>query len=251
MPESEIKLPARVVVSLRAGALLAIANVICVIIFSFAWVNVKAEKKTIGVTGSARKSIVSDLIKWQARVSATNADMGAAYADLKKSTERVVAFLKTEGIPDKQILVSSVASLKRHERDAKGNETPVVASYELSQTVEVSSTEVDKVSAIARKVTDLISEGIVLESQPPEYLYTKLADLKIEMLAEATKDATTRARQIATNSGSELGEVVEARMGVMQIVPKYSTEVSGYGMNDTSSLEKDITAVITARFVVK
>ena len=90
----------------------------------------------------------------------------------------------------------------------------------------------------------------MLESEPPRYLYTKLADLKIEMLAEATRDATARARQIADNSGAKLGAIREARMGVMQINPVHSTAVSDSGNNDTSSLQKEITAVVTARFAL-
>ena len=68
------------------------------------------------------------------------------------------------------------------------------------------------------------------------------------MLAEATKDATTRAQQIAGNSGSKLGSILDARMGVMQINPAHAYEASGGGQNDTSSFEKEITAVVSARF---
>jgi hypothetical protein len=93
------------------------------------------------------------------------------------------------------------------------------------------------VAAASRKITELIQEGVVVESSAPTYIYTKLADLKIEMLAEATKDATARARQIAENSGARLGAIREARMGVMQINPVHSTAVSDSGNNDTSSLE--------------
>jgi hypothetical protein len=40
-------------------------------------------------------------------------------------------------------------------------------------------------------------------------------------------------------------------MGVMQITPVNSTEVSDYGINDTSSIEKAITAIVTASFEVQ
>jgi hypothetical protein len=70
------------------------------------------------------------------------------------------------------------------------------------------------------------------------------------MLAEATKDAKERAKQIAENTGSSVGSVRSARMGVLQITPSDSNEVSGLGINDTSSLEKDITAVVNIEFEV-
>src|SRR5579864_4262304 len=88
----DFPLPARVVVSLRAGAVLAIANIVCVLIFSWAWVHVRADPKTITVTGSAKKSLRSDLIVWTAKVSATDEKLEAAYEALKQSVDKTVAY---------------------------------------------------------------------------------------------------------------------------------------------------------------
>ena len=112
------------------------------------------------------------------------------------------------------------------------------------------SEDIDKIGQIAREATELINQGILIESMAPEYLVTKLGEIKIEMLAEASKDAKVRAEQIAKSTGSSIGSVRTARMGVLQITPADSTEVSDSGMNDTSSLEKDITAVVNIGFAV-
>jgi hypothetical protein len=93
--------------------------------------------------------------------------------------------------------------------------------------------------------------GIEIDSEQPRYLYTKLSELKINMLAEATKDATTRAEQIVNNANGRLGKLVEARMGVMQITPKGVSDTSGEGINDTSSYEKEITSIVAAKFEVR
>jgi uncharacterized protein len=248
MSDRSVALPARVIVSLRAGAVLAVANVVCVIIFSWAWTKVRSEPKTIQVTGSARKAIVSDLIDWTAKVSAIDPDLTKAYDALKTASDKALAYLRAQGIGDSQIKVSSISTSKRRGRDEKGNETEKIIAYELWQNIEVTSTDVTRVSEAARNITGLIKDGVVVESNAPSYIYTKLADLKIAMLAEATKDATTRAQQIAGNSGAHLGSIVDAHMGVMQINPIHSYETSGEGRNDTSSLEKEITAVVSARF---
>lgn len=248
VPHRTVPLPARVVVSLRAGAVLAIANIVCILIFSWAWVHVRAEPKTITATGSARKAIRSDLIVWTARISATDPDLQAAYERLKTSLDKTLADLKAQRIQASEIEVGSIQTLRHHERDAKGNELDKITSYELTQTVQVTSGDVDKISESARTVTDLIKDGVLLESEPPKYLYTKLADLKIVMLAEATKDATARAQQIASNSNAQLGAIIDAKMGVMQINAIHANDVSGSGVNDTTSLDKEISAIVTARF---
>ena len=120
----------------------------------------------------------------------------------------------------------------------------------MSQEITVRSAEVDKVTEISRGATELINQGILLESREPEYHYTKLGDLKILMLAEAAKDAKLRAEQIAASTGSSVGPLRSARMGVMQINPAGSSDTSGEGNNDITSLEKDVIAVVTSSFAL-
>src|SRR5581483_12003535 len=78
----------------------------------------------------------------------------------------------------------------------------------------------------SRAITSLIKVGVEIDSGAPSFLYTKLSELKINMLAEATKDATSRAEQIVGNARGRLGKLVEARMGVIQINPKGSVVAS-------------------------
>ena len=243
-----IEIPARVVVTLKAGLMFGLANVLCVLIFSFAWMHVKADPKVISVTGSAKKPIVSDLIVWSASISVQNPDVVLGYDQLKTSLDKTLAYLKKQGIADDKIFVSSISTSRVMKRDEKGNSTDQLNYFALSQRLTVTSNEVRQVGDVARDATTLIKEGVMIDSDAPEYLYTKLADLKVDMLVAATQDATNRARQIAENSGASLGDVVEARMGVLQINPIHSTEVSGMGNNDTSSYEKEITGVVSARF---
>jgi hypothetical protein len=243
-----LTLPARVIVSLRAGAVLAVANVLCVAILAWAYTHVKGEAKAISVTGSAKKAIRSDLIVWAGKISVNHPDLGKGYEALKLATDKTLAYLKSQRISEDAIKLSAIWTGKHFARDSMGHETEKVSSYDLVETVQVTSGDVEHVAEVARNVTGLIKEGVMVESIAPTYLYTKLADLKIEMLAEATKDATARAQQIAGNSGAKLGGIRDARMGVMQINPIHSNSVSDGGNNDTSSLEKEVTAVVSARF---
>jgi hypothetical protein len=104
---------------------------------------------------------------------------------------------------------------------------------------------------IANQSTSLIQNGVEIASQPPQYYYTKLNDLKLVMLGEATKDAKARAEMIAKNSGSQVGTLKSAQQGVFQITSTNSTDVSDYGEYDLSSIVKTIKAVVTVDFFVK
>ena len=88
-------------------------------------------------------------------------------------------------------------------------------------------------------------------SGAPEYTYTKLDELKIEMLAKASENAKERAASMVKATGNKIGFMRSARMGVFQITPISSTEVSDWGVNDTSSLEKKVTAVVSASFAIE
>jgi uncharacterized protein len=238
----------------NAGFTLAVALVLSSIIGAWAFVYVRKGDQTVTVTGSARKRIKSDLVIWKAAVAYQSPQLADAYKSLSQNVPRVKQYLISKGIPENQITISSISTrtLQATTRNEQGEEvaTGEITGYTLKQELEVRSSDVDKVSRIAREATELINQGILLESMPPEYHYTKLGELKIEMLSEAAKDAKERAQQIASSTGSDIGSVRSAKMGVMQITPADSNEVSDYGMNDTTSLEKDITAVVNVQFAI-
>lgn len=236
--------------TLLPSVVVALGLVIATIIGGSFFVKGKRGDQTITVTGSARKRIKSDLVIWRAAVSYQAPVLADAYRSLSESVPRVKAYLVGKGIPENQITISSISSQTLHGKESDGSETSEITGYSLRQELSVRSNDVDKIEKIAREATELINQGILIESMPPEYSYTQLGSLKIEMLAEAAKDAKVRAEQIAQSTGSSIGSVRTARMGVLQITAADSNEVSDSGMNDTSSIEKDITAVVNIGFAV-
>lgn len=234
----------------NAAVVLAIGFVLASAIIGWSYTKSKKGDESITVTGSAKKRIKSDLIVWSANVSVQSAQISDAYKQLSESVPKVKKYLMDKGIPEAQITISAINSVQEREKDSEGNLTGKTTGYSLKQEIQVKSSEVEKISQIAREATELINQGIFIESSAPQFLYTKLGDLKIEMLAEAAKDAKARAEQIANSTGNSIGTVRSARMGVMQITAADSNEVSDYGLNDTSSLEKDITAVVNVSFAI-
>jgi len=235
---------------MNAGVALAIGLVMSSVIFGWFYSKTKKGDEAIAVTGSARKRIKSDLVVWSAGISSEAPQLAEAYRQTTESIPRVKQYLISKGIPDNQITISSITTTTLKKRDNEGNELSEITGYTLSQQVEVRSTDVDKIEQIAREATELINQGILLQSNAPQYSYTKIGDLKIEMLGEAAKDAKVRAEKIADSTGNKIGAVRSARMGVMQITAADSTEVSDGGISDTSSIDKDVTAVVNISFAV-
>jgi len=233
-----------------AGVALALGLIIAAAIGGWAFVKFKRAEQSVTVTGSARKRIKSDLVIWRAAVSYQATALADAYRSLSESIPRVKAYLISKGISENQITISAISTQTLRARTADGEDTGQITGYSLRQELQVRSNDVEKIAQIAREATELINQGILIESLAPEFHYTQLGNLKIEMLSEAAKDAKVRAEKIAESTGSSIGSVRSARMGVLQITPADSNEVSDMGMNDTSSLDKDITAVVNVAFAV-
>ena len=214
--------------------------------------RIRHQDHRITVTGSATRRIQSDFIVWRSVIRAQDPTLTAAYKKIAADVPAVLTFIKSHGIAEKNVTVSSASIQEVHPRTHEGQiQEDVTSAYVAEQTIEVSSDDIPNVERVSRAATELLDRGVYVRSDPPLYIYTKLATLKIQMLAEASKDARLRAEQIAANTGSKLGGLLTARMGILQINPAFSTEVSAEGNNDKSTLEKDVLAVATASFEVK
>jgi hypothetical protein len=174
-------------------------------------------------------------------------DLKMAYSELDAAREVVKSYLVGKGIPADRLIFSAIEIEKQFDNlyDDNGNQiSSTFTGYRLQQNVQIESTDVERVEEISRNVTELINSGIEFYSNTPSYYYTKLAELKIEMIAEATQDANVRAQKIAENAGGSLGSLKSADMGVFQIVGQNSSEDYSWGGSFNTS-SKNKTASIT------
>lgn len=228
------------------------AIVIAAFFLGNAYVKRATPPQIISVTGLGNENFTSDLIVWEGQFSATNTVLKSAFDQLNNDKGIVRDYLTSKGIKEEQIIFNSVQT--NEQRDNKYENGNYVGSifrgYQLTQTVKIESQDVGLIESVAREITELLNKGVQFNSYPPRYYYTKLADLKIEMISKATEDARLRAEKIAENSGSGLGDLVSAKMGVFQITGQNSGEdYSWGGAYNTSSKNK--TASITMRLDYK
>ncbi len=208
-------------------------------------------EKQLQVTGSARKRIHSDLAVWRIRISADAKELAEAYKKLKDGDEKVHEFLTKHAFTPAEIAAQAVQTETIYKVEWKGkdnaakHETHDVESYNLSRYYTITTARVDAVASPAAAVTELIEEGVKIVSDAPNFYYSKIADLKVEMIGEASRDARARADQLVLNAGCTIAEVRHARMGVLQITQPNSTDVSDSGIYDTSTIEKDVTSVVS------
>lgn len=176
--------------NLLGMALIAIALVIGAAVIAGAYKYKFRKQETIRVTGSAGKDFVSDLIVWNGSYSRKAFDLKAAYALIKADENNVKNYLVGKGVKPEEMIFSSVKIDKQFDTkyNAEGRFTgSEFTGYNLTQNIKVESKDISKVEGLSREITGLIETGIELNSPEPLYFYTKLADLKLDLLDKAQK----------------------------------------------------------------
>ncbi|MDP5062140.1 SIMPL domain-containing protein [Maribacter sp. IgM3_T14_3] len=228
------------------------AIIIAAYFLSNAYIQRANPPQMISVTGLGNENFTSDLIVWEGQFSTNSTELKTALNQLNRDKDIVREYLTSKGIDANSIIFNSVQTTEmRDNQYENGNYVgSIFRGYQLTQTIQIESENVALIEGVSREITELLNKGVQFNSSPPRYYYTKLADLKIEMISKATEDARIRAEKIAENAGSNLGDLVSANMGVFQITGQNSGEdYSWGGAYNTSSKNK--TASITMRLEYK
>jgi hypothetical protein len=203
----------------------------------------------VSVVGMAQVDFSSDLIVWEGNYNRKSMDLKTAYASIKQDELMLREYLKKKGIPDSAMIFGAVNLTKEYNTNFGSNGEVLSNSFSgfaLAQNFKVESKDITLVERLSREVTELIEKGIELNSFAPRYYYTRLADLKMDLLSKASADAKLRAEAIAKSVDSDLGKMKKAVMGVFQITGRNSTEEYSYGGSYNTS-EKNKSASITIR----
>lgn len=232
---------------LLAGLFLAAGLCFASIMFTRTWTRLH-ESQVIDVTGSARKNVQSDLVVWRASFGVDDESLLSAHEKLKAALVQVDAFLRAQGVKEFTLLPVQIREITARAKSDDDETVTKRIGYRLSQRIEIKSADIATTTRLGTESAVLLEQGIALVSEGLEFIYTKASEAKIEMMAEATKDARARAEQIAGQGGRKIKELRTARMGVVQINPLYSSATSWEGNNDNSSFEKTITTTVSATF---
>ncbi|TAN36021.1 MAG: SIMPL domain-containing protein [Verrucomicrobia bacterium] len=232
-----------------ATVILALGMVVSAGVLSKFFVRVKHEKP-ITVKGYAERDIASDIGSFACTCRVRGASLQEAYAKLQDSRNRVLDYLKRQGFGAAEIRPEIMDTLRINKRNEKGVELNETEFFDAHQTIGVTSTNVALIRDAALGTTDLIKDGLDLVVSPPEFLVSDLKDVKVQLLAKATEDGYRRAQALAANSRAKVGALVAAEQGVLQITRPHSTDTSGGGMYDTSTIEKTAKAVVTLEYTI-
>ena len=236
------------------AAIIGVSFIIGLLIVANAYRSRATAQEVIRVTGSAEQDFESDLIVWKGLYSRKSMDLKSAYAQLKEDENAIRNYLSQKGITESEMVFSSVNIEKQYNylTDENGRSLgQQFNGYNLSQNVRIESRNVDRIDKLSREATELIQQGIEFTSSAPLFYYTKLTEIKMDLLAKASADGQKRAEIIAKNAGSKVEKLKVANLGVFQITGKNSDEDYSYGGTfNTSSRNKTGSITIRMEFSV-
>lgn len=207
-------------------------------------------KNVISVTGSAYEIVKSDSGTLKFDIVIKRSTKQAAYSSLQEQLKIVNEYLASKQI--KNIESKTINGYYSYKRDTKtGAYTDIQDSYNLYQPIQISSDNVELIKEISNDITSLINKGVDINVSPASYDYSKLPELKVTLLEKASQDAKNRAASMLKPTHNSVGKIQSVRMGVYQITPVDSTNVSDMGINDTTSIDKKVTAVANVSFKIK
>lgn len=206
----------------------------------------RSTPRTVTVKGLAESLVRADLAIWPLRFTATGNDLGAVQAEIDQDVEAIRSFLTESGLPPEAIepqrveVTDLLAQAWRPE--GVGDNRFIIA-----QTVLVRTDQVDLVVALNQQTGELVRRGIVLtEAGGPTYLFTRLNEIKPEMLAEATRNARAAAQQFALDADSDIGGIRSASQGIFQILPRDEAP----GIMEAGQVDKKVRVVSTIEYVL-
>lgn len=233
--------------ALRVALVLGAAAILAATVFGLFFRSARATRDTIQVTGAASERFEADVVKWTITISRQVGTDGVAegYSALREDRARVTAALSQAGIPQTAVTVQPVSVNPRW--DQFGSQVGFSLDQGLTVLAEGGGQALE---TIALDPGGLLESGIVLQFSRLEYYFSGIDELKHSLLSQATADARRRAEEIAGGSEMAVDKIVSARAGVFQITEPFSTEVSDYGVHNTSTRSKEITVTVHATFTV-
>lgn len=203
----------------------------------------------ITVTGSSYQIVKSDSASLEIELATRKPNKQLAYNTVKAQLPVVMKYLEEKGITDIEVKASN--GYNTYKYTPNGNITNEIAFYNLTQPIVIKSDDVQKIKEISVDIQNLLDKGIDINVLQPQFFYSKLADLKVKLLQDATTDAKDRATAMLKATRNRPGKIQSVQMGVFQITPVDSTNVSDMGINDTTTVDKKVTAVANVVFRIK
>ena len=201
----------------------------------------------IVVTGSARVAASADNVVWTLSIANTGKTPATAVTGIDSGINALQKYLTDGGLPSDSLTLGPVNSNPTEEY-INGNPTGRILNYRANREITVRTKDVQLVSKLSQNIGSVLQQGVNVSNYGPQYYVSTLNKIRPQLLSEATKDAKLRAEAMTKAVGGKVGSITSVKAGPIQVTTPDSTATADYGMYDTSSIKKTVTATVTVSF---
>ncbi|MFV9875459.1 MAG: SIMPL domain-containing protein [Rickettsiales endosymbiont of Dermacentor nuttalli] len=229
------------------------------------YIKSKKMDRLITVTGLSERIVTSDFAIWTINFKSTGNDLLAVSNHIDIDKQTITNFLLKQGFAQDEITLAKYSVTDLLAQQYRNNNTTDYR-YIINASLELRSSKINLIPSTIQKVRELVQQGIVLESNSGyyptniRYEFTKLNEIKPEMLAEATKNAFESAKQFTNDSGSKLGKIHRATQGDFVVGAYYGPAIESLKTaipmsrsyiavsGDNSTIEKKVRVMTTIEY---
>lgn len=227
---------------LASAGVLAIGMVVGGYLLGDGLTRAREADRAVTVRGLAEREVNADLATWTIAYSATAADMATAQDSVDRDSEQIRSFFKELGFPAEALQPTGVNVSTMTENG--------FTSFTVRQRMTLRTTDIARAQDAVRRQFELVRRGVLLEEgSGMAFTFTKLNDIKPQMVAEATRDARAAAEQFAKDSGTSVGQIKDATQGYFEITSRDGDNGGGWGVSDTPF--KKVRVVTTVNFYLR
>ncbi len=216
----------------------------------------KAEDRSVSVKGLSEREVKADLVVWniQSRIVCDNLMDGSKQVEGSKN--QIVKFLLQNQIKSDEIITEGISVIDKKANQYGNFQQVNTPRYLVNQLIQVRSSNVDLVQKVSRMTGELLQAGVVISNNdygnPIQYYFTKLNDIKPEMISEATQNAREAGIKFATENNSKLGRLKKANQGLFTIVDRTASLSGGEGgyVSGTNDIFKKVRVVISTEYSI-
>ncbi|WP_375753920.1 SIMPL domain-containing protein [Vibrio sp. HN007] len=205
------------------GVFICLGLAILGYLLAAAAIEYKMYERTVSVKGLSEQEYSADVAIWPIRFNVADNDLSTLYNNIDKQSESITSYLIKHGISADEITLSSPSIVDKSAQQY-GGDSQARFRYTAFQTVTVYSSDIETVRKVMGTLSELGKKGIVFTDGgydgQTEYLFTRLNEIKPDMIEEATKNARAVAEKFAKDSKSKLGKIKKAYQGQFSIRPR-------------------------------
>lgn len=237
----------RTAIALGAAAIVAVGTAAGGYFIGDGFKNARRADRAVTVRGLAERDVVADIATWNIAYTATGHQLEAVQGKMDRDTGTIRAFLKGHGFADDEITTTGV-SVHQYIDNSPHVAPDRRTNINIRQTLQLRTHNVEAARKAHAAMSELVRRGVVLEGNgmPVVYSFTKLNEIKPDMIAAATKDARAGAEQFANDSGSSVGGIKRASQGYFSILPR-----DGENMHENTSPHQKVRVVTTIDFYLE